>query len=191
MAMAEKGSGHPRNSPRATAGTPLGKNPGGKRGIFPLPSPAGVPTLGLAMKKLLGASLAIALSSVVVTSVALADIHEPPKTKYTKTRKLARGVSNIVYGWSEIPTTMYRWGEKHTEQSTGIWFAGLFQGTQRAGARLMYGFYEVWNWQKPLYKDTYKAPYPDINYLPWRGYEEFPPQIGELTTVGYVRGRTW
>lgn len=128
---------------------------------------------------------------VGIGSVGVADIHEPPKARYTKNRKMARGLANILYGANEIPATMIRYSERHTEQSIGIWTAGLFHGIQRTGARYKYGFYEFVNWQKPLYKDTYRAPYPSINYLPWHGYEEFPPQIGFLTTPGYTRGRSW
>jgi len=128
---------------------------------------------------------------VAVASIAICDIHEPPKYKYTKTRKMARGFANILYGWHEVPMTMWRMGESHTEQANGVWTAGLLQGFQRAGARLKYGIYEVINWQRPLYKDSYRPPYPDINYLPMHGYEEFPPQIGNLSTVHYVRERTW
>ena len=138
------------------------------------------------MKKILAVLMLVAFSSV-----SLADIHEPPKTKYTKTRKLARGMSNVLYSWTEVPTTMHRWGELHTEQAAGMYHAGFLQGFQRAGARLKYGFYEVINWQRPLYKDSYRPSMPDIDYLPWRGYEEFPPQIGYLSTAGYTRGRTW
>jgi putative exosortase-associated protein (TIGR04073 family) len=138
------------------------------------------------MKKLLAALLVFG-----VVTAAVADIHEPPKTRYTKTRKLGRGVSNIVYGWTEIPMTMQRWSELHTEQASGIYTAGFMVGVQRAGARLKYGFYEVINFQRPLYKDSYRPPMPDIDYLPIRGYEEFPPQIGFLTTTGYTRGRSW
>jgi putative exosortase-associated protein (TIGR04073 family) len=126
-----------------------------------------------------------------VVSASVADIHEPPKARYTKARKLGRGISNIVYGWTEVPMTMARWQELHTEQSTGIVTAGFLQGVQRAGARLKYGFYEVINFQRPLYKDSYRPPMPNINYLPTHGYEEFPPQIGFLTTAGYTRGRSW
>ncbi|MEM9282903.1 MAG: exosortase system-associated protein, TIGR04073 family [Verrucomicrobiota bacterium] len=126
-----------------------------------------------------------------VGSLGIADIHEPPKTKYTKARKLSRGVSNILYGWSEIPATMYRWGELHTEQSAGIFYGGFIQGFQRAGARMKFGIYEVINFQRPLYKDSYRPVMPDIDYLPWRGYEEFPPQIGYLSTVGYTRRTSW
>ena len=124
-------------------------------------------------------------------SVSFADIHEPPKMKYTKTRKLGRGLSNIVYGWTEIPMTMTRMGELHTEQAAGIMTAGFLKGVRRAGARLTYGFYEVINYQRPLYKDTYRPVMPSINYLPMHGYEEFPPQIGYLTTAGYTRGLSW
>ena len=124
-------------------------------------------------------------------SVSFADIHEPPKMKYTKARKLGRGISNIVYGWTEIPMTMVRQSELHTEQVTGIATAGFLQGVQRAGARLKFGFYEVINFQRPLYKDTYRPVMTSINYLPMHGYEEFPPQIGYLTTTGYTRGRSW
>ncbi|MEX2580203.1 MAG: exosortase system-associated protein, TIGR04073 family [Verrucomicrobiales bacterium] len=138
------------------------------------------------MKKLLASFLVLA-----ITSITIADIHEPPKTRYTKTRKMGRGIANIVYGWTEVPMTMHRWGELHTEQNIGIFTAGYLQGMQRAGARLKYGFYEVINWQRPLYKDSYRPAMPDIDYLPIRGYEEFPPQIGFLSTVGYTRGRTW
>ncbi|HRQ90328.1 MAG TPA: exosortase system-associated protein, TIGR04073 family [Bacteroidia bacterium] len=133
----------------------------------------------------------VALTLLAFVSISFADIHEPPKTRYTKTRKLGRGVSNIVYGWTEVPMTMARWGQLHTEQSSGIYTAGFMQGVQRAGARLKYGFYEVINFQRPLYKDSYRPPMPDIDYLPIRGYEEFPPQIGFLSTVGYTRGLSW
>lgn len=138
------------------------------------------------MKKILATLLVLA-----VASISIADIHNPPKAKYTKTRKLGRGVANIMYGWTEIPTTMSEWGQLHTEQNIGIFTAGFLTGVQRSGARLMYGFYEVINFQRPLYKDSYRPPMPDIDYLPVSGYEEFPPQIGFMTTNGYTRGRTW
>ncbi len=132
-----------------------------------------------------------ALVLFAFVSVSFADIHEPPKTKYTKTRKFGRGFANIVYGWTEIPMTMHRWSELHTEQSVGIFTAGYFQGIQRAGARLKFGIYEVVNFQRPLYKDSFRPAMADIDYLPIRGYEEFPPQIGFMSTTGYTRGRTW
>ena len=138
------------------------------------------------MKKLFATFLLVAIASA-----AICDIHEPPKYKYTKNRKAARGIANILYGHTEIIMTMHRMGESHTEQSIGIWVGGFLKGFQRTGARLKYGVYEVINWQRPLYKDSYRPPYEGINYLPMHGYEEFPPQIGNLSTVGYTRQTTW
>lgn len=137
--------------------------------------------------------VAVISTSAIITPLAEADIHEPPKMRFTASRKFGRGVSNIIYGWTEIPATMHRWGECG-EQVTGIWTAGFFQGLHRAGVRMKFGIYEVVNFKKPLYKNSYRPPYASINYLPMindNGYEEFPPQIGELSTVGYTRGRTW
>ncbi len=157
-----------------------------RKKFFRLPILRVLSNLRTVMKKLLATLIVLG-----IISASIADIHEPPKARYTKTRKLGRGFANIVYGWTEIPTTMHEWGQLHTEQNIGIFTAGFFQGTQRAGARLMYGFYELINFQRPLYKDSYRPAMPDIDYLPMHGYEEFPPQIGFMTTNGYTRGRTW
>ncbi|MCB1230124.1 MAG: exosortase system-associated protein, TIGR04073 family [Verrucomicrobiae bacterium] len=137
------------------------------------------------MKKFL---VAIALLGIV--SAAVADIQAPPKSKYTSTRKLARGLSNIFYGWTELPVAVWRSNETG-DQATEIIFNGIITGLERTGARFAYGFYEVVNFRKPLYKDTFRPPYTSINYDPTNGYEEFPPQLGQLSTVDYTRGRTW
>ena len=138
------------------------------------------------MKKFIAVLMLMSVGSLLV-----ADIHEPPKAKYTKNRKWSRGWSNIFYSWTEVPATMIRYGERHTVQSNEIWSAGFWHGLQRSGARLKYGVYEVVNFQRPIYKDSYSPAMGSINYLPWSGYEEFPPQIGFLSTTGYTRGRSW
>lgn len=137
------------------------------------------------MKKFL---VAIALLGIV--TIAVADIQAPPKSKYTSTRKLARGLSNVLYGWTELPVAVVRSYESG-DQSTEIIFNGVITGLERTGVRLVYGVYEVVNFRKPLFKDTYRPPYNRLNYDPVHGYEEFPPQLGQLSTVGYVRGRSW
>ncbi len=137
------------------------------------------------MKKFL-----VAITLLGIVSAAYADIQAPPKSKYTSTRKLSRGLSNILYGWTELPVTVWRSAESG-DQATEVIFNGIITGLERTGARLAYGVYEVVNFRKPLYKDTYRPPYTSINYDPIHGYEEFPPQLGQLSTVGYTRGRTW
>lgn len=137
------------------------------------------------MKKILVAILFLGL-----VGGALADIQSPPKSKYNSNRKLARGLANIVYGWTELPTQVWRTYEQG-DASTEIIFNSIINGLERTGARFSYGVYEVVNFRKPLFKNTYRPPYPQLNYDPNHGYEEFPPQIGQLSTVGYTRGYSW
>jgi putative exosortase-associated protein (TIGR04073 family) len=137
------------------------------------------------MKKFLLAAIVLGL-----VSSAVADIQAPPKSEYTSTRKLSRGLANILYCWIELPVTIWRTHETGA-QSTEWILDGPIQGLERTGNRLVYGVYEVVNFRSPIYKDTFRPPYTSINYDPIHGYEEFPPQIGQLSTVGYTRGRSW
>lgn len=137
------------------------------------------------MKKFL-----VAITLIGLISVSYADIQAPPKSKNTSTRKLARGLSNVLYGWTELPVSVWR-AHESGDSSTEFIFNGIITGLERTGARFAYGLYEVVNFRKPLYKDTFRPPYTSINYDPTHGYEEFPPQLGQLSTVNYTRGRTW
>ena len=134
-----------------------------------------------AMKNLVAAILLVGL-----VSTSFADIQAPPKSEYNTNRKLARGLANIVYGWAELPATVFREHENNG-QSSEILMYGIINGLERTGQRLAYGLYEVVNFRKPLYKDSYRPPYASVNYDPVNGYEEFPPQIGFLSTAGYTR----
>ena len=134
------------------------------------------------MKKLL-----IAIAILGLVTAAVADIQSPPKAKYTSTRKLARGLSNVIYGWTELPTSVWRSYEKG-DPTPEMLVNGIITGLERTGSRFAYGLYEVVNFRKPLYKNSYRPPYPRLNFDPNHGYEEFPPQVGQLSTVGYTRG---
>ncbi len=133
------------------------------------------------MKKL----LPLILLAGMVTTVS-ADIQAPPKDRYNSVRKLSRGLANIVYGLTEVPASMVREHQMHG-QSTEIAFYGFINGLERAGNRFAYGFYEVVNFRKPLYKDSFRAPYKGSYKDLENGYSEFPPQIGYLSTADYVR----
>ena len=39
-------------------------------------------------------------------ATSLADIQDPPSADYGPTRKLGRGLCNMVFGWAEIPVTI-------------------------------------------------------------------------------------
>jgi len=137
------------------------------------------------MKKL----LCLALTMVFV-STATADIQAPPGDLQTPVRKLSRGLSNIFLGWTELPSSFIRLNERQASTNE-IAFFGLLNGLERTGVRLGYGIYEVINFHTPLYKGSYRQPYTSTEYDPVAGYEEFPPQIGYISTIEYTRGRTY
>ncbi len=133
------------------------------------------------MKKLI--TISFALIATVVS--AHADIQAPPGSKYTSTRKLGRAVSNILYGFSEIPESITRVSKK--DGSKAAWSYGLVQGTHKAYKRLGYGFHELFTFRCPTYKGTFKPPYEKcgadnrIEMDPSQGFSEFPPELGANT----------
>ncbi len=116
---------------------------------------------------------------------SLADIQDPPAADYGPTRKLARGVSNVFFGWSEVPVTIGKINNDEGNAAAASY--GVIRGTGRAFARFGVGFYEAILWPFPVYKGTYN---PVLRSdVPWihRGYSEFPPELGNETKYPYVR----
>lgn len=130
----------------------------------------------LLLLTLLGAGLAV---------TSLADIQDPPAAEYGPTRKLGRGLSNMLYGWAEIPVTV---GKTNTSEGNAAAASyGLARGTGRAFARFGTGFYETLFWPFPISKGSY---FPVLRSdIPWarRGYGEFPPELGNESKYPYVR----
>ena len=129
--------------------------------------------------------LLIASIGCCCAATALADIQDPPAADYGPTRKLARGLSNMAFGWTEIPVTI---GKVNSEEGNSAAASyGVIKGTGRAFARFGVGFYEALLWPIPVYKGSY---YPVLrDEIPWthRGYSEFPPEPGNETKYPYVR----
>jgi hypothetical protein len=75
-----------------------------------------------------------------------ADIQDPPSNDYGPTRKLGRGLSNMVFGWSEIPVTI-------TTINT------------REGNSAAAGYGEVLLWPFPVNRGTYLPILPSD--IPW------------------------
>src|SRR5690348_2307776 len=82
--------------------------------------------------------------------VASADIQAPPGSTYTSARKLGRGISNILYGFMEIPEQIVRKSDDYGRKAG--WSYGAVDGTSRALRRLGYGFYEVFTFTCPTYR---------------------------------------
>lgn len=130
------------------------------------------------------------LASLTLCGLAFADIQSPPGHHYNWSRKLSRGVGNILYGWTE-PFNVWN----RVNQSEGAHAAAsdfLVEGLKRTAVRLGYGLYEVATFPQPTWKCTYRPPYYKKEVLdPWWGYTEFSPQVGFVSQLDYTRGQGW
>ncbi|OPZ07094.1 MAG: hypothetical protein BWZ10_02891 [candidate division BRC1 bacterium ADurb.BinA364] len=67
------------------------------------------------------------------------------------TRKLARGVGNLLFGWAEIPKHMFR--EAYSvDPATGI-ASGFYIGLKRGGKRMLVGAWETLTFPAPCRRD--------------------------------------
>ncbi len=139
------------------------------------------------MKKILvftAASLAFSMS-------APADIQNPPGAQYTPTRKLSRALSNILYGFVEVPEQIVRKTEAHGRKAGYTW--GVVEGFKRSGQRLGYGFIELITFPFPTNSGTFRPMYRQcgrdnrIEMNPTQGLSEFPPELGFESYYRYTR----
>jgi len=139
------------------------------------------------MKKLSFIAAALAALTVFVS----ADIHAPPGSTYTSTRKLGRALSNILYGFMEIPEQVVRKSESYGRKAGYSY--GAVDGSHRALRRLGYGFYELFTFTCPTYRGTFKPPYErcgEDNRIEMNvhdGLSEFPPELGFETYFDHSR----
>ncbi|MDP9003771.1 MAG: exosortase system-associated protein, TIGR04073 family [Verrucomicrobiota bacterium] len=132
------------------------------------------------MKKLLAAAFVFGFATS-----AFADIQDPPSNDYGPTRKLGRGVSNVVFGVAELPVTIARVNER--EGNSAALGYGVVRGLGRSWMRFHAGLLEIFSFPFPVYRGTY---YPILApYIPFihAGYEEFPPELGNESKYPYVR----
>ena len=132
-------------------------------------------------------ALAVLLLAGIGT-LAVADIQSPPGSKYPPVRKLSRALANIFYGPLEVTATFQRTLDE--EGNVAAWSHGIVNGLDRAGSRIGYGLYELVNFRTPMYKESYRAPYPSDTYDTVGGYTEFPTAAG-FTSANYVRSQSY
>jgi putative exosortase-associated protein (TIGR04073 family) len=117
--------------------------------------------------------------------LASADIQQPPSSEWGPTRKLGRGLGNIAYGITELPTSMM--SVNYFEGNSAAFSYGIVRGVGRVFARLGYGLYDTFLFPVPTYKGTYAPPYKSNVQWIWSGYSEFPPELLFETRYPYVR----
>ena len=139
------------------------------------------------MKKIL-----ISATTIILTaSCCYADIQAPPGSAYSSDRKLGRGISNILFGITEIPEQLVRKNDSYGRKA-GYTF-GLVNGTKRAFRRVGYGFYEVFTFSCPTFHGTFKQPYMRcgvdnrIEMNVHDGLSEFPPELGFESYYSHTR----
>ena len=127
----------------------------------------------------------LALAAFVGISPLFADIQAPPQSDQGPTRKLGRGLANMLYGSSEIIDSMS--DVNASEGNSAAFSYGLVRGLGRTFARLGYGVFETLTFPFPTNHGTYKPPY--NNNIQWlnSGYSEFPPEVGFESKYDYSR----
>lgn len=131
--------------------------------------------------KSLFCSLLLAVSAV---SVVHADIQAPPAANQGPTRKLSRGLSNMILGITDWQVTIATVNDQEGNQAIPF---GFIKGAGRAFTRLGVGFFEVVTHPFPTNKGKYS---PVLRSdIPWihSGYEEFPPELGWESRYNYAR----
>ena len=130
------------------------------------------------------ALLSLAFVSLL-SATALADIQDPPVNDYGPTRKLSRGLANVMWGWTELWINPAITNER--EGNVAAWTYGPVKGVGRFFFRMGSGVWEIASFPFATNKGTYKQPYRDN--VPWihGGYDEFPPELGFESRYRYTR----
>jgi putative exosortase-associated protein (TIGR04073 family) len=132
------------------------------------------------MNKLLSAALILGFATV-----AVADIQDPPSNNYGPTRKLGRGISNLVFGIAELPATIAKINEREGNSAAAGY--GVVRGVGRSYTRFHAGLFEIFSFPFPVNRGTYYPILrPSIPYIQ-AGYDEFPPELGNESKYPYVR----
>ncbi len=116
---------------------------------------------------------------------AFADIQDPPSNDYGPTRKLGRGLSNLVFGLAELPATVAKINEREGNSAAAGY--GVVRGLSRSYMRCQSGLFEFLTFP---FSTTRRAFYPLLpNEIPsvHAGYQEFPPELGNESKYPYVR----
>jgi putative exosortase-associated protein (TIGR04073 family) len=132
------------------------------------------------MRTLLSLTLFIGM-----TVLCRADIHDPPSNRQGPTRKLGRGVSNLVFGISELPNTIGKVNEQEGNSAAAGY--GVVRGVGRSMMRITAGLAEILTFPFPMVGGTYRSLLDDDTHWIHAGYKEFPPELGNESKYPYVR----
>ena len=124
------------------------------------------------------------LLTVCAASVVHADIQAPPISNQGPTRKLGRGLSNVLFAITDWQQSIAEVNDNEGSSSLGV---GFVKGAGRFFTRTGIGLYEIATFPFPLSKGKYT---PTLrNDVPWihSGYSEYPPELGWESRYNYAR----
>ena len=120
-----------------------------------------------------------------LAGAAFADIQDPPGNDFGPTRKLGRGISNLVIAPTEFFTTVNQINQ--TEGNSAGASYGVWKGAGRVAARQFVGLFEILTFPFPIWRNSYYPILPpEVPYI-HGGYAEFPPEVGNESKYPYVR----
>ena len=120
-----------------------------------------------------------------MAGASFADIQDPPSNDQGPSRKLGRGISNLMWAHAEVPVTIAKINEREGNAAAAGY--GVVRGFGRYGVRAIAGFLEIMTFPAPVYRQSYAPLLPPDT--PWihAGYSEFPPELGFESKYPYVR----
>ena len=136
--------------------------------------------------------IALILSVILLSTsyTSYADIQSPPGNYDNRTRKLSRGLGNLLYGITELPSYWRRTVEREGSTAAASW--GLVNGAKRSVVRMGFGLYEVVTFPFPTYKDSFRNPLPiKEKWDAHHGYHDFPRELGFQSAHDYVRSTAY
>ena len=122
---------------------------------------------------------------VLLVGTAFADIQDPPSNDYGPTRKLGRGLSNLLLAHSEIFVTVTTVNTNEGNSAAAGY--GVVRGVGRSAVRRVAGLLEILTFPAPDWRQSYYPLLPsNIPYI-HAAYSEFPPELGNESKYPYVR----
>ena len=125
------------------------------------------------------------LSLLAGFTLARADIQDPPAKKYDIHRKLGRGISNVAYGFSELPHTIAVTNSE--EGNAAALSVGVLSGVRRSLERVGVGVFEIATHPFAINRGTMKPYFKKPTRGNHNTYEEFPPELGFDSSYSYSR----
>jgi len=120
-----------------------------------------------------------------MSAVVYADIQDPPVNDQGPTRKLSRGVGNMLWCVTEISPTVAAVNER--EGNAAAMSYGGIKGFGRTFFRFGSGVFEFATFPFPTYKGSYRPFYKSSTHWIHGGYDEFPPELGFDSKYNYCR----